>query len=84
MSNNDFQACYKCSKRHVGCHSKCHDYLKEAANHQIEKESLPNYQVYSLACLAETCDFSRERSQTNSCIRRPPFNFSLIAICFML
>lgn len=38
MSNNDLQACYKCSKRHVGCHSKCHDYLKEAANHQIEKE----------------------------------------------
>lgn len=38
MNNSDFQACYKCLKRHVGCHSKCHDYLKEAANHQIEKE----------------------------------------------
>mgnify|MGYP002322354805 CR=1 FL=1 len=39
MSNSDdFRACYKCQKRRVGCHSKCHDYLREVANHQIEKE----------------------------------------------
>lgn len=38
MNNSDFHVCYKCSKRHVGCHSKCRDYLREAANHQIEKE----------------------------------------------
>lgn len=37
-NNNNFHVCYKCSKRYVGCHSKCRDYLREVANHQIEKE----------------------------------------------
>ena len=38
MNNSDFQACHKCQKRRIGCHSKCPDYLREVANHQIEKE----------------------------------------------
>lgn len=40
-----FNCCYKCTRRYVGCHSKCPDYAKESkknAERKVREHAMVN------------------------------------------
>ena len=43
MKNN--VPCYGCTKRKVGCHASCENYLSFRANHDVEKASIQEKKI---------------------------------------
>ena len=52
-----FECCRNCKppKRHVGCHSKCEEYLEEKAKHQERKD----YNFKHQSVVLSKCDFNK-------------------------